>query len=43
LPLIVRLLGSYNLDFIPKVENPSLKAIFSTQQAIWAILSAFLA
>jgi hypothetical protein len=32
LPLIARLLGSYNLDFIPKVQNPSFKAIFLTQK-----------
>jgi hypothetical protein len=34
LPLIAVLLGSFNLDFIPKVENPSLKTIFFAQQGI---------
>jgi hypothetical protein len=34
LPLIAGLLGSFNLDFIPKFQNPSLKAIFIAQQGI---------
>jgi len=28
LPLIARLLSSFNLDLIPNAQNPSLKAIF---------------
>jgi hypothetical protein len=31
---MTRLLGRFNLDFIPKAQNPRLKAIFLAQQGI---------
>jgi hypothetical protein len=34
LPLIAGLLGSFRLDFVPKAQNPSSKAIFLAQQGI---------